>query len=76
MKINFRHRRYGCMPLTSALIFANLATTAPVEASAPAKNRPALLLAGSVRLSGIYCTASTNCVAVGLKASKGNALLN
>ncbi|HET7015118.1 MAG TPA: hypothetical protein VFI65_14470 [Streptosporangiaceae bacterium] len=77
MKANIRHRHYGFMLLTAALTVASLAAAAvPAQASAFAKIKPASLLPGSVRLSSVYCTASTNCWAVGLRASKNNPLLS
>ncbi len=73
MTRTIRHRRFGRMLLAAALPLASLTATAT---SAPANARPTLLLPGSARLNGVYCTASTNCWAVGLKVSKTRAVLN
>ncbi|HET7015116.1 MAG TPA: hypothetical protein VFI65_14460 [Streptosporangiaceae bacterium] len=70
------------MLVTAVLAVVSLAATAPAGATAPApasataKVGPDALLAGSAELSSVFCTSSTSCLAVGLRASQFNTLLN
>ncbi len=69
-------RRYGILALGSAVTLAATALTGTAAASTRAGATPGTLLPGSLRLDSVYCTASSNCWAVGVRESKASALLN
>jgi len=74
---NSRQRRCGVTLLSAALTLVGLAVAGtPAVASTPGNARPATLIPGSDRLSSVYCTASTDCWAVGVRESQASALLN
>jgi hypothetical protein len=74
MRDTIRRRRYGFMLLATALTVAGTASAA--DASAPATLTPAKLLPKSAQLNGVYCVTSTDCWAVGVKATASDGLVN
>ncbi|HUC56909.1 MAG TPA: hypothetical protein VMA95_05870 [Streptosporangiaceae bacterium] len=82
MRDNIRPRRRGFLLLATALALAGaIAASAPGASAASLAGtrgsaRPSMLLPGSARLNGVYCTASTNCWGVGILESPKNAILN
>jgi hypothetical protein len=69
-------RRYRVLVLGSAVTLAVTVLAGTATASTQAGAAPGTLLPGSVRLDSVYCTASSDCWAVGVRESKASALLN
>ena len=75
MKAKIRQRRYGFTLLAAvATIASTAAIAAPAQAGPPAG--PAKMLPGAAALNSVYCTASTNCWAVGFKETAKQATVN